>query len=157
MADKTTQNPIQYLTGQKSKKPSPCTCLNMRRSSNALTDVYDRYLASCSVTVSQYSILRHIIYLAPVSVSDLSVALRLDRTTLVRNLRPLEQKKWIEDIAEEGTRNRQLQLTELGRQVFACADERWEQAQADITKHLGDEDAAKLAELLEKIEQYQGR
>jgi DNA-binding MarR family transcriptional regulator len=87
-------------------------------------------------------------------VSDLSVALRLDRTTLVRNLRPLEQKKWVEDISEEGTRNRQLQLTVSGRAVYNCADVLWERAQADITAYLGPEDAEKLTVLLSKIENF---
>jgi DNA-binding MarR family transcriptional regulator len=135
-------------------KASPCTCLNIRRASNALTEVYDQYLAACAISISQYSILRHIYFLAPVSVSDLSAALRLDRTTLVRNLRPLEEKEWVEDISDEGTRNRQLQLTAQGKALYRCADEAWEKAQSDISAYLGPEDAEKLTELLTKIENF---
>jgi DNA-binding MarR family transcriptional regulator len=98
--------------------------------------------------------LRYISYLSPINVSDLSFALRLDRTTLVRNLKPLEERKLVEDISGTGTRNRELQLTESGRQVFESANNLWEKAQSDLATYLGSEDAGKLSEILEKIEHY---
>ena len=136
------------------KRSSPCTCLNLRRSANALTDIYNQYLKLSELTISQYSILRHIHSLSPVNVSDLSNALRLDRTTLVRNLKHLEEKNLVMDISECGSRNRELQLTENGKHVFLVANGLWEEAQSDLVKYLGNEDAEKLAELLEKVERY---
>lgn len=133
---------------------SPCTCLNLRRASKTLTDIYDKYLTSCQLSISQYSILRHINCLAPVSVSNLSIALRLDRTTLVRSLKPLEERELVEDISEDGTRNRELQLTEDGKNVFQSANGLWEKAQSDLVEYLGREDAEKFSEMLEKIEKY---
>lgn len=138
------------------QKASPCTCLNLRRASKRLTDIYDQYLTSSMLSISQYSILRHIHYLAPVNVSDLSIELRLDRTTLVRSLKPLEEKKLVEDISEDGTRNRELQLTELGKRVYEEADLLWEKAQADLVEYLGKEDAEQFSRMLEKIENYSG-
>lgn len=140
-----------------SQKSSPCTCLNLRRASKTLTDIYDQYLASSSLSISQYSILRHVSCLAPVNVSDLSIALRLDRTTLVRSLKPLEEKELIEDISEDGTRNRELQLTEKGKHVFQSANQLWEKAQSDLVEYLGREDAEKFSEIMEKIENFKNK
>ncbi|URN84259.1 MarR family winged helix-turn-helix transcriptional regulator [Acetobacterium wieringae] len=77
-------------TKKQNKKSSVCSCLNMRRASLAMTEIYDHYLEPCHLSISQFSILKHIDGMEPVSVSELAAAIRLDRTTLVRNLKPLE-------------------------------------------------------------------
>lgn len=136
------------------KQSSPCTCLNVRRAANALTDIYNQQLKTSELTISQYSILRFINQLSPISVSDLSSALRLDRTTLVRNLKLLEEKNLVMDISERGSRNRELQLTERGKRVFESAHDLWENAQSGLVEYLGNEDAEKLSEILQKIERY---
>ena len=74
----------------------------------AITVIYDHYLVPCHLSVSQLSNLKHMHAMEPVSVSELAAEIRLDRTTLVSNLKPLEQMGLIHDIAQSGTRNRQL-------------------------------------------------
>lgn len=73
------------------KKSSVCNCLNLRRASLSITEIYDHYLAPSQLSVSQFSIPKHVREMAPVSVSELAAEIRLDRTTLVRNLKPLER------------------------------------------------------------------
>lgn len=90
--------------------------------------------------------------MAPVSVSELAAEIRLDRTTLVRNLKPLEQQGLIHDIAKAGTRNRQLCLTVTGKEKIEQAHVYWNQAQERIEEQLGLEDTKILQELLLKIE-----
>ena len=136
------------------KVTSPCTCLNMRRASNAITDMYDTYLKPSGLSISQFSILKHISLMAPVSVSEESAVMRLDRTTLVRNLRPLEERGLIQDIAEKGTRNRQLALTDKGKESYQQAEMLWQQAQMAMDNFLGEEEVGKLTELLSKIEAF---
>ena len=134
------------------KKSSVCNCLNMRRASLAITEIYDHYLAPCQLSVSQFSILKHLYGMEPVSVSELAAEIRLDRTTLVRNLKPLEQQGLIHDIAPSGKRNRQLCLTAAGREKTELAHVYWEQAQEQIEAQLGQEDTKVLQALLLKIE-----
>lgn len=134
------------------KESSICNCLNVRRASAAITKIYDEKLAPSGLTVSQYSILRHIQYLAPVSVSDLAINIRLDRTTLVRTLRPLETASLIIDISQKGTRNRQLQLTEKGLEKIMEAEHLWKEAQSLIEQKIGKENIEKLTSLLNIIE-----
>ena len=134
------------------KKSSVCNCLNMRRASLAITEIYDHYLAPCQLSVSQFSILKHTHAMEPVSVSELAAEIRLDRTTLVRNLKPLEQQGLIHDIAQSGTRNRQLCLTAAGRERIEQANAYWELAQKRIEAQLGLEDTKTLQALLLKIE-----
>ncbi len=134
------------------KKPSECNCLNIRRASQALTDVYDEIMAPSGLKLGQFSLLKHINRLGPVSVSDLALSIRLDRTTLVRNLKSLEEKGLVTDTAPERSRNRQLQLTELGYGTYRAAEKLWLVAQNFVEQYLGKEDTELLTELLSKIE-----
>lgn len=134
------------------KKPSICNCLNLRRASAAITKLYDEKLAPSGLTVSQYSILKNIKFLGSVSVSELAIKIRLDRTTLVRSLKPLEAASLIIDVSQKGTRNRQLQLTEKGAEKFIEAEYLWNDAQNIITQKIGKENIEKLTSLLSMIE-----
>lgn len=134
------------------KKSSPCNCLNIRRASQALTEVYDEFLAPSNIKIGQFSLLKHINQLEPVSVSDLALIIRLDRTTLVRNLKPLEQSGFVEDISTQGTRNRQLKLTAKGVETYKHAEELWEKAQNFLEEYLGRGNIDVFRTLLSKIE-----
>jgi len=134
------------------KQPAECNCINLRRASQAITEFYDEMLASSGLKISQYLLLRNIKHLGPVSVSSLALEIRLDRTTIVRNLKPLEERGFIIDVATKGTRNRQLELTYKGIEVLEMAIPLWVDAQKDIEKYLGKEDMNTLTVLLSKIE-----
>lgn len=134
------------------KKPSPCTCINLRRASQAITKIYDEKLSPSGLTVTQFSLLKNIKKLSPISVSDLALAIRLDRTTLVRNLKPLEKKGLVIDNSPEGTRNRQLQLTEGGIKLCDSAEVLWQEAQDYIEQKLGKDNLKNLITLLYEIE-----
>jgi DNA-binding MarR family transcriptional regulator len=137
------------------KQPSMCNCLNLRRASAAITRLYDEKLAPSGLSISQYSLLKHIQFLSPVSVSDLAVIIRLDRTTLVRNLKPLEAASYIADVSKKGARNRQLQLTEKGAEKCSEADRLWVDAQNLIERNMGKENVEKLTSLLLAIEKLE--
>ncbi len=134
------------------KKPSVCNCLNIRRASQAITEVYDEFLAPSDLKIGQFSLLKHIYRLGPVSVSDLALSIRLDRTTLVRNLKPLEERGFVTDIAAEGSRNRQLKLTDQGIQTYQSAEQLWAKAQSFLEEYLGEDNINTFTTLLSKIE-----
>lgn len=134
------------------KQTSICNCMNIRRSSLAITKVYNEFLAPSGLLISQYSSLKHIERLGPVSVSTLALEIRLDRTTLVRNLKALEERAYIIDVAPQGARNRQLKLTDAGRTILKTAEPLWHEAQDYLADYLGEEDKKTLMALLAKIE-----
>ncbi|ERI91098.1 transcriptional regulator, MarR family [Clostridiales bacterium oral taxon 876 str. F0540] len=134
------------------KKPSACNCLNLRRASQAITQIYDEFLEPSGLKISQYSLLKHIKYMEPVSVSDLALEIRLDRTTLVRNLKSMEERGFIIDISASGARNRQLTLTDSGLETLEKAEQLWSEAQDYIDNYLGKDYMETLTVLLSKIE-----
>lgn len=135
-----------------SKNEISCNCLRLRRASQAITKVYDKYLEPSGIKISQFTILKSIARMEPVNVSDLAGNVRLDRTTLVRNLKPLEEKELISDISQKGTRNRQLVLSEKGKETLKKAIPLWEEAQNYVEQYLGLEDLSTLTCLLSKVE-----
>ncbi|AET67498.1 transcriptional regulator [Desulfosporosinus orientis DSM 765] len=131
---------------------TPCNCMKLRRASLAITKLYDQYLQPAGLTVSQYSIMQSIRRSAPVSVSELAAKTQLDRTTMVRNLHPLEKQGIVLDVSKPGTRNRQLTLSKYGEDKLKSAELLWLQAQENVKTALGESDLATLAQLLLKVE-----
>lgn len=132
---------------------SKCHCINLRRAANAVTDYYDRVLADVGITINQYALLSNIGKIEPCSVAELSRHVRLERTTLVRNLKALYEAGWIQNDAAPGNRNSQTHLTESGRKLVETAKTCWIQAQTDIEACLGEEGLQQLTGYLLKLEQ----
>ena len=133
------------------KRKTSCYCINSRRLSNLITNKYDKHLQEIKLTVNQYSLLVNINQLEICSVSDLAIYVGLERTTLVRTLKPLFDKKLIEDISETTQRNRQIKITLKGKEVLEKGKPLWKQAQKEIEDKIGKDDILVLSEIFSKL------
>lgn len=133
------------------KRKTSCYCINSRRLSNLITNKYDKHLQEINLTVNQYSLLVNINRLEICSVSDLAVYVGLERTTLVRTLKPLFDKKLIEDISETNQRNRQIKITQKGKEVLEKGKPFWKQAQKEIEDKIGKDNILILSEIFSKL------
>jgi DNA-binding MarR family transcriptional regulator len=134
------------------KAPSLCNCMNIRRASRATTQFYDEVLKSSGLTIAQLSLLRHIEGGELPTISELANMMRIDRTTLNRNVKPLVDAGMIVINPGKDSRTRQLALTEVGREVVVKGWELWGEAQASLKEYLGEDDLAKIIQLLSKLE-----
>lgn len=132
---------------------SPCYFVNLRRAAGAVTRLYDRRLAPLGLSINQFSMMANLDALGCVSVSALAVHMGLDRTTLVRNLKPLLDRGLVRDAAESGRRDRKLELTEEARDMMPNAYRAWKGAQQAVKDHLGPENVRLLMTMLEQIEE----
>jgi len=130
---------------------SLCYCTNLRRASNAVTDIYSRAFQPIGLTAGQYSLLINISRLKVCSVSDLAVYVGLERTTLVRSLKPLFKLGYIEDVSEKGRRSRQLKVTEAGQQILNQGELLWRTVQAELEQKIGKEKLEQLSEILAQL------
>ena len=133
------------------RKKSACYCINLRRVANAMTAMYDAILEPTGLSINQYSLLLNIDQLEMCSVSDLALRVGLERTTLVRTLKPLFDQDLIEDISDVTTRNREIQVTHKGKQLLIQGKPLWEKAQNEIEQKLGKHHIAELLEILTKL------
>jgi len=85
-------------------------------------------------------------------MSELADAIRLDRTTLVRNIKLLEAQGLVAVVKGTDSRTRQLMITEKGKNTVDAAAPYWEDAQKIIKDYFGEQDLKVLTGLLSKIE-----
>lgn len=134
------------------KQPSICQCTNMRRASRAITQFYDQRLEPSGLKVTQYSLLNHLKRLGSLTMNEFSQAIRLERTTLVRNLRPLEKMGLVSIIAEKTSKARVIHLTEKGLESLEMAVPYWNQAEEYLKELLTAEEIDIFKGVLEKLE-----
>jgi len=134
------------------KPPSPCNCTNMRRASRALTQFYDKLLEPSGLKATQYSLLNHLKRLGPLTMNELSQAIRLERTTLVRNLKLLEKMGLVTLKAEKNSQARIVFITERGQVLLAAAASHWVQAQQAVEELITPDELDVFKKVLQKIE-----
>ena len=124
--------------------PRGCTNLKLRQLSRAVSRHYDAYVSATGLKNTQYSLLSHVQMLGPVRPSDLAARMRLDLSTLSRNLQPLVALGWISIGPGEDARSRLVEVTEEGRAKRTEGQRAWKQAQLALNARLG---AARVGEL----------
>ncbi|HWR56814.1 MAG TPA: MarR family winged helix-turn-helix transcriptional regulator [Negativicutes bacterium] len=134
------------------KRPSPCNCLNLRRASRAVSQFYDKVLEPCGISIAQLALLRHVELAEKTTISKLAKLMRIDRTTLNRNMKPLVETGLISICAGKDSRTKQINLTPAGRKTIAQGWELWGEAQTAISGYLGDDELTQLTQLLAKLE-----
>lgn len=134
------------------KRSSSCNCMNVRRASRAITQFYDDVLRPSGLTVTQLSLLRHLELLSQTTIGELAKIMRIDRTTLNRNMKPLTDAGFITINPGKDTRTREIILTEKGKEELSAGWKLWGEAQDTIKEYMGEEDLTKLKQLLSKLE-----
>jgi DNA-binding MarR family transcriptional regulator len=128
-----------------------CACSQLRRTARVASAVYDRFLAPVGLTVTQYAILVNVGRADQIRRTDLAAVLGMERTTLTRNLRPLERKKLIKTLAGEDRRERLIELTKTGLTRLAESHPLWEDAQRYVIGELGERGLAQLRTALTTV------
>jgi len=131
--------------------PTPCHCIRLRRAARTATRLYDQALAPVGLKVTQFSLLRTVARLKQPSISSLASATGLERSTLGRNLRPLEKLELITLSGSEDLRMRRVELTDRGRSKLAEGAHYWAEAQARFEATLGTEGRTQLEQLLDTL------
>jgi DNA-binding MarR family transcriptional regulator len=127
----------------------PCTCSALRRATRAVTTAYDAALRPSGLRVTQFAILRLLDRLGPTPVTRLAAEAALERTTMGRNLDPLERRGLVRIAAGAvDARERVVVLTEAGRDAIAAAIPYWRDAQARINARVAPGAVAALADAL---------
>lgn len=120
-----------------------CACTALRKASRAVTRLYDEALAGSGMSIVQFSVLRHIAREGQPELMRLAETLVMDRTTLYRALKPLEQRGWVA-LSDAARRAKHVALTPAGEAALRAATEAWRAAQSRL---LGGYGAAEWARM----------
>ena len=131
---------------------SECNCLAIRQAARHVTQFYDQLFAPTGLRATQFAILSRLRRQGPMTINALAALLVMDRTTLGRNILPLQRDGLIEVVASDADRRRrELRLTKAGLARHAAALERWSVAQQRFEDVFGDDRAAALRGLLREV------
>jgi DNA-binding MarR family transcriptional regulator len=128
-----------------------CACHKVRMAARAVTRAYDDALRPVGLRATQLAVLVAIANEGTMSITALAKSISMDRTTLTRNLRPLE-KAGLMAIGPEGwRRSRILEITKQGQIRLREALPYWERAQETLRRKLGDEAWVKVHNNLDQL------
>lgn len=115
-----------------------CLFQRTRAAARAVTKLYEDELRSIGLRATQAVVLATVAAKGELSISALSDELEMDRTTLTRNLRPLEDRRLLAISSEGRHRTRLVRLLPAGEAMLGLASVRWEQAQTSLEQSLGE-------------------
>jgi DNA-binding MarR family transcriptional regulator len=115
-----------------------CLCFNIRKSARAITQLYEDALRPTGLRATQFSLLVATRVMGTATINDLAKGLAMDRTTLTRNLRPLEKQGFIRILpGKKDRREREVTLTLAGQEILSEALPLWETVQKTVIETLG--------------------
>jgi DNA-binding MarR family transcriptional regulator len=127
-----------------------CECLLMRvrKLDRVLTGIYDAELRPFGLKATQTNLLVLVAKAGPIRRSEIGKRLRLDPSTLTRNLKIMLTNGWIKEIADgEDGRGLPVQITAQGRDLLNQIGPAWRKAQTRTEKFLGEDGATLLRKL----------
>ena len=129
-----------------------CNCHAIRQAARHVTQFYDQQLAASGLRVTQFAMLSRLRRSGPMTINELAAALVMDRTTLGRNILPLQRDGLIAVAPGPTDRRRhELHITEAGISRYRAAREHWGEAQKRFSEVFGDERATALRGLLREV------
>jgi DNA-binding MarR family transcriptional regulator len=130
------------------KKPSRlelCNCFAVRQAARYLTKLYERHLSGAELTTAQFSILVALEEAGEMTMSELAKVMVMDRTTLLRAMKPLQQEALV--VSQPGaadTRRLIFSLSTAGVRRVKKGFALWCDAQQEFEAAIGAGEAARL-------------
>ena len=131
-----------------------CCCFNLRKVTRAVTQFFDRYLEPANIRATQFTLLLTLTSAQGKTLTEMAEGLVMDRTTLTRNLKPLEKAEFITTVKLADRRTKGYVLTEKGQAAIEKGTPLWRKAQQHITEQLGDERYVRLLEELKLVRSF---
>jgi DNA-binding MarR family transcriptional regulator len=129
----------------------PCMCGTLRRTSRALTQLYEQALRPLGLRSSQFTILQVLWRVGEMSQGSLGEILAMDSTTLTRTLAIMRRRGWIAQRSGPDRRERILHLAKPGEKQLNLALPLWEKTQARLRRQLGERAWENILQLTNQV------
>jgi DNA-binding MarR family transcriptional regulator len=126
-------------------------CFNLRKASRAVTQFYDHFLEPAGIRATQFTLLVSMASVSAHTLTEMASSLVMDRTTLTRNLKPLEKLGFIETVEPRDKRSKAYALTQKGKEVLTKGIPMWQAAQTKMVTGLGQERFESLLKELDAL------
>jgi DNA-binding MarR family transcriptional regulator len=115
-----------------------CIATRLRMADRVITKVYDDSLRPFGLKVTQLSMLVVAEDRGLIRQAEVGAELRLDDSTLSRNLERMRANGWLEEVSGDDARVHSYRLTEAGRALLDRAIPAWRGAQGEAQRLLGE-------------------
>lgn len=112
-------------------------CGSFRRTSRALTQMYEEALRPLGLRATQMTILQVLVRAGEVSQGRLGEMLAMDSTSLTRTLAIMRRAGWVAEQRGVDRRERRIRLSAAGEANLKRAMPVWEKVQSRLRKKLG--------------------
>ena len=115
-----------------------CIATRLRMADRVITKLYDDALRPLGLKVTQMAMLVVAEDRGLIRQSEVGAELKLDDSTLSRNLELMRANEWLEEVSADDARVHSYRLTQKGRILFDQALPAWRKAQGEAIRLLGD-------------------
>ncbi len=144
---------VSSLAPAEVRRYGECVCFNLRRMSRLVTQYYERRLGGAGLRFTQTPILARLAA-GPATMAELGGWLALERTALLRTLRPLLDEGYVARRPVARGRGWEFSVTAAGRRRLAELRPEWERVQAEVVAAFG---GARWRDFLSAMEAAAGR
>ena len=128
-----------------------CIAVRVRLINRVITALYDEALRPFVLRISQANILSAVSYMGEVRPAEVSRILRIEKSTLSRDVELMKQRGWLESDPPSGGRNQKIRLTPEGKKLLVQIQPSWEKAQAEAKLLIGDDGETALRQMASRL------
>ena len=130
---------------------SECLGVRVRTLNRAVTALYDEALRPHGLRTGQLNLLVAVARMEPAKPNDLCRFLRMEKSTLSRDVELMRRKGWLEVGDSGDKRARPLKLSAEGRALIVSVVPAWRQAQERVRAMLGGDVTASLGRAVDRL------
>jgi DNA-binding MarR family transcriptional regulator len=131
--------------------PDSCTFSLTNQLNRIIMQIYNDRLASHGISAQQFLTLRQVADKGPLTQTTLASAMKLDPSTITRNLRPLLKKGLVVEVPAFDRRKRVLGISNAGLTTLKTSRNDWQAAQEEAARRLGRKSLQELNSLLQQM------
>ena len=113
-----------------------CACTTVKLAARAITRLYDAVLAPSGLRATQFAVLVGVFRGYGRTLTALGRVLKMDRGSLLRNLRPLLRRRLVTTV-QATDRRRALRTTRRGERLLVRTIPYWQRAQENVVTTVG--------------------
>lgn len=128
-----------------------CLAVRVRLINRVISALYDEALRPHGLRISQANILAAVAHMGEARPADVSRILRLEKSTLSRDVELMKQRGWLESDPPAGGRNQTIRLTPRGKALLGRVQPSWEKAQAEAQVLIGEDGESALRRMAARL------
>ena len=128
-----------------------CIAVRVRLINRVITALYDEALRPYGLRTSQANILAAVALMAKARPAEVSRSLRIEKSTLSRDVELMKRNAWVESDPPNGGRSQTIRLTPQGQKLLVKIRPSWEKAQAEAKLLIGEDGEAALRQMASRL------